>query len=118
MSDRDLTAQAQADIAWLEKHGAVAGVAAVVRERRRQIERHGYDLNHDNEHDRGWMTTEAALLAANAVYMIRFDPAGDEDSRDELAKAAALAAAEIDQLTPRPVITDPAGIEKLLHRRL
>lgn len=107
--------QVMRDLDWLEKHGALPGVAAVIAERRRQIEKHGYDLNHDAEHDRGWMTTEAALLAANAVYMIRFDPAGDEDSTDELAKAAALAAAEIDQLVPREVITDPAEIERRLR---
>jgi hypothetical protein len=100
MTSRDLLAQAQADLAWLERNGAIAGVAAVVAERRRQIEKHGYDLTLDGEHERGWLAREAILRLAGAGFMLKYDPqAGHADAIPELAAPGALAAAEIDQLT-------------------
>lgn len=115
MSDRDTTAQAQADLAWLERHGAVAGVAAILAERRRQIEQLGYGANHDSEHPEGYLATDAVLRLAGAAYMIKYDTVPVEAIPD-IAAAAAVAAAAIDQLAPRRVVTDPAEIEKLLRR--
>jgi hypothetical protein len=107
--------QAVRDLHWLEEHGAVAGVAAVVAERRRQIEKHGYTTEHDREHATGALATDATIRLAGAAYMCRFDPAAHE-AIPELASAAALAAAEIDQVTPREVITDEAEIARMLRR--
>ena len=117
MSDRDLTAQAQADIAWLEKHGAVTGVAAVAAERRRQIEK-GYTPEHDaDEHDDGWLGWQAGTRGVLGSYMVQmpFDTSVAADAIPLFAEAGAMAAAEIDRIRPRPLVTDPAEIEKLLH---
>jgi hypothetical protein len=101
MSDRDKTAQAQADIAWLEQHGAVAGVAAVVAERRFQIEQRGYDVQHDrDEHDEGWLGWQAGVKSVLGSYMTQNDPV-KADALPLFAEAGAMAAAEIDRLTPR-----------------
>lgn len=105
MTDRDTTAQAQADIAWLERHGAVTGVAAVVAERRRQIEK-GYTPEHDrDEHDDGWLGWQAGTRGVLGSYMVQHDPVTG-DAMPEFAEAGAMAAAEIDRLAAflRPLI--------------
>ena len=100
MSTRDRTAQAQADLAWLERHGAVEGVAAIVAERRKQVEVLGYTPAHDAaQHEDGWLGWQAGSRAVVAQYMVAHDPKGNKDSSDEFAEAGALAAAEIDRLT-------------------
>lgn len=92
--------QAVRDLAWLEDHDAVTGVAAVIAERRRQVEQLGYDAAHDREHHAdGWLLGEAMQRAAVAGYMARHDPVPDVIStRQEAAEAGALLAAEIDRL--------------------
>lgn len=97
-TDRDTTAQAQADLAWLERNGGITGVAMILAERRLQIEQLGYGLEHDHRHPVGHLATDATLRLAGAAYMTRYDTQ-PRDARPELAKAAALAAAEIDQLS-------------------
>ena len=99
MSTRDRVAQAQADLAWLERHGAAEGVAAIVAERRRQIEQMAWTRSHDDiAHTDGWLGNEAAIRAAVGVYMDRHDPQGNKDAADQFAESGALAAAEIDRL--------------------
>ena len=99
--NRDLTAQAQADLAWLERHDAVAGVAALVAERRRQIETNGFSASHDQDHQPGWLAQQAMVKAAVAAYMLESDPPGDPESCHELAEAGAMLAAEIDRVRNR-----------------
>lgn len=67
------------DLAWLARHGALAGVAEVIAERRRQAER-------GDGHADGWLRGSLdAWLAC-----------GDWD-RQGLREAGALIAAEIDR---------------------
>lgn len=114
MTDRGTTAQAQADIAWLEKHGAVDGVAAIVAERRRQIE-NGFTVEHDREHDDGWLGWQAGTRGVLGSYMVQHDPV-KADAIPEFAEAGALAAAEIDRLMAflKPVITNEDDIRRML----
>jgi hypothetical protein len=102
MSARDRTAQAQADLAWLERHGASEGVAAIIAERRKQIEVLGYTRRHDDLHKDGLLGREAGMRAIMAHYMVTHDPYGNKDSADEFAEAGAMAAAEIDRLEALP----------------
>jgi hypothetical protein len=67
-------ARARDDLAWLSAHGALAGVAVVIRERRTQIER-GDD-------------PPTAYAAESEIGFGNY------------AKAAALIAAELDQEEP------------------
>lgn len=90
--------QAEDDLTWLMHNGAAAGVAAVLRERRRQIEQ-GYTPEHDREHHSdGWL-----LGASHNRLQAILDDIGTEASSpawelDSMAAAAALIAAEIDRL--------------------
>jgi hypothetical protein len=85
-------------LVWLSARGALAGVAEIIRERRRQIGR-GWTREHDDEaHGDGFL----ALMAAAASGLVDrnrreglADPAADEEL---LRKTGALAAAEIDRL--------------------
>jgi hypothetical protein len=89
---------ARDDLYWLHSRGALAGVAEIIRERRRQIER-GWTPEHDDEaHGDGFLV----LMAASASRLVDrhrregvADPATDEEL---LRKTGALAAAEIDRL--------------------
>jgi hypothetical protein len=84
------------DIAWLERHGALAGVTAVIAERRRQIQELGYTIWHDrDEHADGSLGRRAADKAGGARTC-------DRPPARSLAQAGALAAAEIDRLGSGP----------------
>ncbi len=104
------------------------GVQHIVDERRRQLERKGYDAVHDNRYHRGQLAMAAACYAApekifiqrqyarqilledpwpwDASFDDRPDRGGEVDRRGqsvaarvrELARAGALIAAEIDRL--------------------
>jgi hypothetical protein len=95
--DAAATEQAVQDVLWLCQHGAWRGVAAVLAERRRQI-----DLGHTTESDRGdlkpgWLSRQSSVQAAVGAFMAEEDP--DPDSAAGLvAEAGALAMAEIDRL--------------------
>ena len=83
---------------WLDKHGALTGVARIISERRHQIET-GYDTNHDQlHHPDGWLAAEATLEASAGAYMARHDPV-KTDTAGQLARSGALLAAEIDRTT-------------------
>jgi len=89
---------AQEDLVHLANHGALAGVAEVIRERRRQVEK-GYTAVHDDaaNPDGGLMSLAEDVLAF-AIQDRRdgtASPAGDEEG---LREAGALCAAEIDRL--------------------
>jgi hypothetical protein len=88
--------QAVQDVIWLGKNGAWRGVAAVLAERRRQIEL-SYDVPHDKGHEPGWLARQACVAAALGSYMAEQDP-NPEIAVDECAKAGALSMAEIDRL--------------------
>lgn len=107
MTSRDQLAAAQADLAWLERHDAIAGIAEVIRERRHQIEVRGYTTLHDDGHPLGWLAADAVIRLAGAAYMARYDPA-KVAAIPELAAPAALVAAEIDRISGS---TEPAATE-------
>ena len=90
-------ADAMDNLIWLSKNLAATGVAAVIAERRHQIEL-GYTPVHDQQHHPdGWLATEATLEASAGAYMTRHDTV-KTDNADQLARSAALLAAEIDRL--------------------
>jgi hypothetical protein len=104
----DIQSEVVDDLNYLEAHGALAGVAEVIRERRRQIEQLGYTVTHDDtEHDDGNLVHRAAVqLGFAQVERVSgtADPASDES---RMRKAGALAAAEIDRLTRLLAPGDP-----------
>jgi len=86
------------DLAWLHEHGALAGVAEVIRERRRQIEAIGWTPELDDAQAYGSLATKAATRV-NKLRAARRDGTADIGSDEEhLREAGALLAAEIDRL--------------------
>jgi hypothetical protein len=86
------------DLVWLHEHGALAGVAEVIRERRRQIEAIGWTLELDDALVHGSLATMAATRV-NKLRASRRDGTADVGSDEEyLREAGALLAAEIDRL--------------------
>lgn len=83
----------------------LTGVELIAQERTVQIEKHGYTLEHDQEHDQGQLINAAeSILSENAMhyphdwdvkklYRILL-----KDRVDQLAIAGALIAAEIDRI--------------------
>jgi hypothetical protein len=104
-------AEAIGSIGYLAQHGALAGVAAVIRERRRQVEAKGHTLEHDDGHTGGWLSDGAArerlsglrygraLQEQAAAVPPRAGPPGPEFEQEMLREAGALCAAKIDRLT-------------------
>ena len=80
------------DLSWLRENGALNGVAAVITERRRQIESLGYDVRHDNGHGSRELARMASMRALDASAT-RCD-----DRKADLAASGALAAAGIDKM--------------------
>jgi hypothetical protein len=86
--------EAARDLVWLDDHGAMGGVAEILRERRRQIEVKGYDAAHDDSQDAGAMIMQAehrlrvtrARICDGVPVVLAFRQAG------------ALLAAEMDRL--------------------
>jgi hypothetical protein len=91
--------EAQNDLVWLANHGALAGVAALLQERRRQIETLGYRLEHDSS-----AHADGMLLHMARKYLVDLAVARDKgrtyvESENGLGKGGALVAAEIDRLS-------------------
>lgn len=95
------------------------GIALIANERHRQIEKEGYTPEHDDSHDKGelikacdaylnialYQIANNGLISAGCRYVSRqrwpwsedsFEPS--DDTIENLTKAAALIAAEIDRL--------------------
>jgi hypothetical protein len=86
------------DLAYLHQQGALAGVAEVIRERRRQIE-HGYTPEYDSHIAAEGSLVHLARHWAGEVIGTRRAGVADVGSDEEgLRQAGALAAAEIDRL--------------------
>ena len=91
--------EAVTDLRWLTANEAMAGVAEIVRERRRQVEAKGYDAGHDDsEHTDGWLMHEAVRLVQNAGRRVAEGVGGAEDIEEACREAGALLAAEADRL--------------------
>lgn len=87
------------DLTYLANEGALAGVAEVIRERRRQIEEEGYTPQHDSEHHPdGFLISEADSRTAAAIVQTAEGIIGPHETGVLMAQAGALAAAEIDRL--------------------
>jgi hypothetical protein len=87
------------------------GIRAIEAERIRQVERKGYSQAHDDTHNRSEMAFAAGVYLQRALYRLRGVtpwtlnepqpwPIGmsTKDPADDLAKAGALIAAELDRL--------------------
>lgn len=96
------------DLDWLRTRGALAGVAEVVRERRRQIEQLGYTVAHDDtEHGDGWLMGAANDRLADMLIDVGTGVAGYPECEQALRQAGALAAAEIDRLNRMLAAEEP-----------
>jgi hypothetical protein len=95
---RDAFVQADNDLFWLSEHGALAGVAAIIRERRRQIERLGWTAEHDDAHADGALAETAYRCLEEMFDDRESGRAGPGDDDRRLRSAGALAAAEIDRI--------------------
>lgn len=86
------------------------GIELIAEERREQIEKHGYDVRHDLDHESDGeliMAAQASILGNGAAF-----PAGwelsvvqkicDKPVKERLIIAGALIAAEIDRLQRIP----------------
>jgi hypothetical protein len=92
-------AVAMDDLAALHADGALAGVAEVIRERRRQIEVLNYAAEHDDSvHGDGWLMHFAINRLQLAGRRVSEGTDGPEEVEEGCRQAGALAAAEIDRL--------------------
>lgn len=101
--DQAALAAAVADLTWLAEEGALAGVAAIINERRRAIEVHRYELLHDDGHHTGALVSMAMFHATRLGDLRKIgiaDPARSDE--DHVRTAAALMAAELDRLGRLP----------------
>jgi hypothetical protein len=86
------------DLDYLHKHGALAGVGEIIRERRRQIEQ-GHTPERDREQrSHGTLVYMAGGQAERCRYRRLDGLANPADDERAMAQAGALAAAEIDRL--------------------
>jgi hypothetical protein len=86
------------DMYWLAANGAFAGVAEIIRERRRQIEALRFTPEHDDRHENGWLMHEAALRIISCIGQMLAGVAGYPEIEEALRQAGALSAAEMDRL--------------------
>jgi hypothetical protein len=88
-----------ADLMYLERNGALTGVAEIIRERRRQIEQKHYTPGHDRTaHADGGLAEMVQVEAAGCVGA-RLDGLADPHTdQTAMAMTGAMAAAEIDRL--------------------
>lgn len=89
--------QVIADVMYLASNGALAGVAEVVHERRRQLEK-GWTVRGDDALKKGWLVAEGMLRSAMAWAHACRGTGGYPEVEEGLREAAALYAAEIDRL--------------------
>jgi hypothetical protein len=96
---RDAFVQAGSDLLWLSEHGALGGVACILAERRRQIEKLGWTPERDDRHQDGGLAMTASRCL-DEMFGAR-ESGRDEQAADSrlLRSAGALAAAEIDRLS-------------------
>ena len=95
----DEFAAARSDLSWLAQHGALAGVAEILRERRHQIEDYEYTPGHDREkHADGWLVTQADAETTAAIVGTGEGIYGPADVERGMRRAGALVAAEIDRI--------------------
>jgi hypothetical protein len=88
------------DLDWLRDHGALAGVAEILRERRRQIETKGFTPAHDRAaHADGRLVNAVGFQARVCEERVLAGLDGPPEAEQAMARAGALAAAEIDRLT-------------------
>lgn len=95
---RDAYIAADQDLFWLAEHEALGGVAEILRERRRQIEQLGFDAEHDDQFDDGWLISTAARRLREMSYGIQEGTTTYPEAEHALRQAAALFAAEMDRL--------------------
>ena len=88
------------------------GIELIAQERKEQIEKHGWDADHDNHHTYGELRKVAAILAVQDTDAKVYDEGGFSsggnvwgleeklrtDSIHRLKVAGALIAAEIDRI--------------------
>ena len=98
------------DLAWLSAHGALGGVAEIIRERRYQIEKLGIIPEHDDQHENGWLLAAAGSKLVRLMTDMLAGVAGYPETEEALRQSGALGAAEIDRLarllTPEPESPD------------
>ena len=97
MSLRDDVAEACDDLARLSDFGALAGMAEILRERRRQVEL-GLTAEHDDTHADGRLAAMALDHLTLAFYARSAGASSADTDTGRLCRAAALIAAEIDRL--------------------
>jgi hypothetical protein len=86
------------DLAYLDQHGALAGVSEIIRERRRQIEKLGFTAERDDSYADMILTARALHEVHAVLHDVAEYSASPADAEDGLRKSGALAAAEIDRL--------------------
>lgn len=97
MSLRDDVAEACDDLARLADFGALAGMAEILRERRRQVEL-GLAAGHDDMRADGRLVAMALDHLTRAFYARSAGASSADTDTARLRRAAALIAAEIDRL--------------------
>ena len=83
----------------------MTGLDAIAKERREQIEKHGYTEQHDAEHIGGELESAAAAVLTEDIELWpkrwgreRFLQITEKSTRDRLAVTGAFLAAEIDRI--------------------
>lgn len=95
----DEFAAARSDLSWLAQHGALAGVAEILRERRHQIEDYEHTPAHDREHHAdGWLISQADSETTAAIVGTAEGIYGPADVERHARRSGALCAAEIDRI--------------------
>lgn len=103
----------------------MTGIESIAAERKRQVEAEGWSPEHDDENDAGEMAAAGAAYALNAACILypydgvgleglpdswpaQWDPAfwKPRTPREDLVRAGALIAAEIDRLDRAAAQTD------------
>lgn len=77
---------------WMPSPDTIPGVGLILNERERQLKELGYTSEHDDNHTENFLALEAIR------YATPIEDAFLEDRIDDLVKAGALIAAEIDRL--------------------
>lgn len=107
--------QAITDLDYLYQAGALPGVAAVIAERRRQLQELNWPLSHDDEHTNGLLITLARKRLVD-VAIARHEGTTVSETA-ELAKGGALVAAELDRIN-RSVKHPSGDVPEKRFRRL
>jgi hypothetical protein len=122
---RGFTIGAKGNVVWsAAQQTGPAAARDVLAERRRQVDREGYDPEHDDEHVSGEIAAYAAFYAmpqaardwpatesgygdtwGEAIVPVDWTPPKEGDRRRELVKAGALILAEIERIDRAAVRT-------------